>query len=145
MFVLTFDSDFEMQSSSELREEIANLEVEITHLERYLLSLYRTAFEGHVTSLSDTPGPYLQYKVKSSPLGLSNQLHHKMEQHVCRGGLIHHDKMSPAHGWASSDNQSCAANLKPTSSRVTCLPSLTYIWLIEPFFFGTGFQFLINL
>jgi hypothetical protein len=144
VFVLRFDLDFEMQSSVELREEIATLEVEIMHLERSLLSLYRTAFEGHVTSFSNTPGPYLQYKIESSPLVLSNQLHHKMGQHVCRGGSIHHDKMSPAHGWASSDNQSCAANLKPTSSRVTCLPSLTYIWLMEPFF-HIGLHFFTNL
>jgi hypothetical protein len=130
--------DFEIQSSAELRDEIATLEGEIMHLERYLLSLYRTAFEGHITSFSDTPGPYLQYKIESSPLVLSNQLHHKKEQYVSRGGLIHHDKMSPAHGWASSDNLS-SANLKPTSSRVTCLPSLIYIWLIEPFFL-TGLQ-----
>ncbi|KAE8057476.1 hypothetical protein FH972_014166 [Carpinus fangiana] len=106
-----------LKSSAELRDEIATLEGEIMHLERYLLSLYRTAFEGHITSFSDTPGPYLQYKIESSPLVLSNQLHHKKEQYVSRGGLIHHDKMSPALGWASSDNQSCSANLKPTSSR----------------------------
>uniref|UniRef100_A0A2N9F3F2 DUF547 domain-containing protein n=1 Tax=Fagus sylvatica TaxID=28930 RepID=A0A2N9F3F2_FAGSY len=105
------------KSSVELREEIATLEAEIMHLERYLLSLYRTAFEGNVTTLSNTPGSYLQYKTESSPKFLSNQLHYKMEPHVCKVDLVHHDKMSPAQGWATSDNQRIAASLKSTSSR----------------------------
>lgn len=103
------------KSSAELREEISTLESEIMHLERYILSLYRTTFEEHVTSLPDTPGPYLKYKIEPSPTVLSRKLHHKMEQQVCRGGPLHHEKMSPTHSWASSDNQSCAANLKSSS------------------------------
>lgn len=37
-----------MQSSAELVNEIATLEVEILRLERYLLSLYRTNFQHHL-------------------------------------------------------------------------------------------------
>lgn len=33
-----------LQSSEELKEEIADIETEILQLERYLLSLYRTSF-----------------------------------------------------------------------------------------------------
>ncbi|CAA0806965.1 Protein of unknown function- DUF547 [Striga hermonthica] len=40
------------KSSAELVKEIATLEVEIVHLERYLLSLYRTAFQQHLPRIS---------------------------------------------------------------------------------------------
>lgn len=111
-----------MQSSAELEEEIATLEAEIINLERNLLSLYRTAFKGHLSTLSDTPGPYLEHKIGSSPKLLSDQLHHNMETHVSKGDLIHHEGMSPAHGWASSDSRSYAVSLKSTSSRVNMPP-----------------------
>lgn len=39
------------KSSVELVEEITSIEIEILHLERYLLSLYRTSFEQHRSSL----------------------------------------------------------------------------------------------
>ncbi|KAI3517064.1 hypothetical protein L1887_16271 [Cichorium endivia] len=39
------------KSSIELVKEITSLETEIAHLERYLLSLYRTAFKQHVHSI----------------------------------------------------------------------------------------------
>ncbi|XP_050268055.1 uncharacterized protein LOC126712670 [Quercus robur] len=105
------------KSTAELKEEIATLEVEIMHLERYLLSLYRTAFDGNQSTLSNTPEPYSHYKTRSSQNFLSNQLHYKMEPHVGKGDLVHHDEVLPAHGWPSSDNQSFAASLKSTSSR----------------------------
>lgn len=40
------------KSATELIKEIAVLEVEVTHLEQYLLSLYRKAFDQQVSSLS---------------------------------------------------------------------------------------------
>lgn len=114
-----------MQSTMELKEEIATLEVEIMHLERYLLSLYRTAFDGNQSTLSNTPEPYSQYKTRASQKYLSNQLHYKMEPHVSKGDIVPHDVVLPAHGWPSSDNQSFAASLKSTSSRVNTLPCPT--------------------
>ncbi|XP_041017679.1 uncharacterized protein LOC121259929 isoform X2 [Juglans microcarpa x Juglans regia] len=112
---IPFDGTPTPKSSSELREEIATLEVDIIHLERHILSLYRTAFEGHQSS--DTPEPHLQYKIGSSPKILSNQSHKNMEPTVSKDGLVHQEKMSPAHGWVSSDNQSCAASLNSKSRR----------------------------
>ncbi|KAM6564503.1 hypothetical protein CsatB_024501 [Cannabis sativa] len=48
-----YTSDFEMpKSASELIKEIAVLEVEVTHLEQYLLALYRKAFDGQATTVS---------------------------------------------------------------------------------------------
>ncbi|EXB96690.1 hypothetical protein L484_011730 [Morus notabilis] len=46
-------ADVEMpKPATELIKEIAVLEVEVMHLEQYLLSLYRKAFDGQVSSLS---------------------------------------------------------------------------------------------
>lgn len=42
------------KSATELIEEIATLEVEVVHLERYLLSLYRTAFDQCIANSSNT-------------------------------------------------------------------------------------------
>ncbi|XP_058220462.1 uncharacterized protein LOC131330761 isoform X7 [Rhododendron vialii] len=46
-------------SSVELMREITSLEVEIMHLERYLLSLYRTSFEQHLPTLLENKGAHL--------------------------------------------------------------------------------------
>lgn len=40
------------QPATELIKEIAVLEVEVTHLEQYLLSLYRKAFDQQISSIS---------------------------------------------------------------------------------------------
>ncbi|XP_058220455.1 uncharacterized protein LOC131330761 isoform X2 [Rhododendron vialii] len=48
-----------MKSSVELMREITSLEVEIMHLERYLLSLYRTSFEQHLPTLLENKGAHL--------------------------------------------------------------------------------------
>ena len=39
-----------MQSAAELIKEISTLEIEVVHLERYLLSLYQTAFDQYLAS-----------------------------------------------------------------------------------------------
>lgn len=110
-----------MQSSTELREEIATLEDEILHLERYLLSLYRTAFEEHRPTLPDTHGSYLQYKIGSSPKILSNQSHQNMKPQVSKDGFVHRAKMSPT-GWANPDNPDFVEVLKSKSSKVNTPP-----------------------
>ncbi|KAJ4844462.1 hypothetical protein Tsubulata_046166 [Turnera subulata] len=53
------------KSCDELRKEIATLEAEIVHLERYLLSLYRTAFEDHLQPSSGFPQKLLGYNTES--------------------------------------------------------------------------------
>lgn len=46
------DAFMRLQPATELIKEIAVLEVEVMHLEQYLLSLYRKAFDGQVSSVS---------------------------------------------------------------------------------------------
>lgn len=92
------------KSSMELKEEIATLELEIMHLERHLLSLYRTAFQG--CALPSTPESHLQFKTG----------HSKLELQVHRGGVVHHDQTSPAHRRVSSDNRNSATSIKASSN-----------------------------
>ncbi|KAM1127193.1 hypothetical protein ACFX13_037995 [Malus domestica] len=93
------------KSCTELKEEIDTLELEIMHLERHLLSLYRTAFQG--CSLPGTPESHLQFKTGRSKLEL--QMH--------RDELTYHDQTSPAYLQASSDNRSSATGIKVPSEK----------------------------
>nr|XP_043635239.1 uncharacterized protein LOC122606427 isoform X2 [Erigeron canadensis] len=52
------------KSSMELVKEINALEMEILHLERYLLSLYRTSFQDHVDCIQYNESP-VERKIKS--------------------------------------------------------------------------------
>lgn len=98
------------KSSAELEEEIAALEVEIMHLERHLLSLYRTAFQG--CALPSTPDSHFQFKTGSPFKVVQKQSRSNLELQIHRGGLVHHDQTSPAHSRFHSDHQSSAISLK---------------------------------
>lgn len=109
---------FFLQSSAALRKEIATLEAEILHLERYLLSLYRTAFNEQLPGFSNMTKNHLQYKTGSP---LQAQSPHNLKVHQQTGDFIHHDQSSPAHGWSGSSSQSCIASLQSTSTMVSSL------------------------
>ncbi|KAF2310828.1 hypothetical protein GH714_017490 [Hevea brasiliensis] len=104
-----------LKSSDALRKEIATLEAEILHLERYLLSLYRTAFEEHLPATLNVPKNHMQYKNGSLSKVPVNQSHFNLRPHIENSNLIYHDQTSPAHGWASSDDQSCTSSVHTTS------------------------------
>ncbi|CAG7904791.1 hypothetical protein BRARA_G03458 [Brassica rapa] len=59
------------KSSEELKKEIASIELEILHMERYLLSLYRKSFEQQVSSLSNLSAKTLKRSVTTSPSSLT--------------------------------------------------------------------------
>ncbi|KAJ6336596.1 hypothetical protein OIU76_006469 [Salix suchowensis] len=101
------------KSSAVLRKEIATLEAKILHLERYLLSLYRIAFNEQLPGFSNMTKNHLQYKTGSP---LQAQSPHSLKVHEQTGDFIHHDQSSPAHGWSGSSSQSCIANLQSTST-----------------------------
>ncbi|KAG8654437.1 hypothetical protein MANES_05G136300v8 [Manihot esculenta] len=89
-----------LKSSDALRREIATLEAEISHLERHLLQLYRTAFEERPSATSNVP-----------------KNHFNLRPQIESSNLVYHDQTSPAHGWASSDDQSCTDSVHMTSTR----------------------------
>ncbi|PON35911.1 Ternary complex factor MIP1, leucine-zipper [Parasponia andersonii] len=87
------------QSSVELKEEIATLELEILHLERHLLSLYRTAFEGQLSTLPSTP-TWVASNSKSV-----QSMHSDRCAKLAKLAL-HHQKSPAAHPWTSQSHVS---------------------------------------
>lgn len=100
---------------AKLKEEIAMIEVEIMHLERCLLSLYRTTFE-HLPTFSDNPEIHIQYKTESALQVVANQSCYKLEPNMSRGGTVLHGQLFPGSILSGSDNPSYAA-VKTTSKR----------------------------
>ncbi|GFZ10602.1 tetratricopeptide repeat (TPR)-like superfamily protein [Actinidia rufa] len=87
--------------------EIALLEGEILHLERYLLSLYRTTFEQNLPALLENKGAYLQYDKGSQLQVLADQ--------SLKGGTISPHQTSPPCGLAGTDNPRHVASPKASS------------------------------
>ncbi|KAM5574062.1 hypothetical protein ABKV19_013532 [Rosa sericea] len=103
------------KSSAELEEEIATLEIEILHLERHLLSLYRTAFQG--CAWPSTPDSHLQFMTRSPLKFVQKQPRSSLELQMHRGGPFHHDQTSPSHSRFHSDHHSSATSIKATPKR----------------------------
>ncbi|OVA00715.1 protein of unknown function DUF547 [Macleaya cordata] len=102
-----------MQSSAELISEIATLEVEVMHLERYLLSLYRTAFENHLATLS--PAVMDQGCSSDVHCQTGSAFQDLMDNSCCyedvgvqRSGKIQHNTIPSVHG--------------PTNNHISYLP-----------------------
>ncbi|KAL7261497.1 hypothetical protein ACSBR1_000022 [Camellia fascicularis] len=110
------------QPSAELMGEIASLEMEIMHLERYLLSLYRTAFEQHLPTLMKSNGPYLLYNSGSPMKVIADQSCYKIEPDMWKGGRASHSQTSPPCGLAGFDNPSHAAPPKTSSDQKSADP-----------------------
>ncbi|KAJ4849045.1 hypothetical protein Tsubulata_046131 [Turnera subulata] len=106
------------KSCDELRKEIATLEAEIVQLERYLLSLYRTAFEDHLQTSSDVPQKLLGYNTESpSQVLVEEQSDYKLQVQVQEGGSKYQGQDSPAYDCSRSDNPSCISSIHSISTR----------------------------
>lgn len=75
-----------MQSAAELIKEISALEIEVVHLERYLLSLYRTSFNQYLASspnysLQASRSP-VDYHTRQLVCGSKGMLTDKQESHA---------------------------------------------------------------
>lgn len=97
-------------------------------LERHLLCLYRTAFDGQISTLPSTPtstSADLFRKHISSP---SASKFWGFDSHFCRLNSLHH---SPAHAWTSPYHHSPVTTPKPTptTTRVIHLSISFYIQL----------------
>ncbi|CAL5384272.1 unnamed protein product [Camellia sinensis] len=111
-----------MKPSAELMGEIASLEIEIMHLERYLLSLYRTAFEQHLPTLMKSNGPYLLYNSGSPMKVIADQSCYKIEPDTWKGGRASHSQTSPPCALPGFDNLSHAAPPKTSSDQKSADP-----------------------
>ncbi|KAK0576737.1 hypothetical protein LWI29_022570 [Acer saccharum] len=114
-----YNSTATPKSSAELRTEIATLETEILHMERYLLSLYRTAFEEHLpTTFSKSTGTCLEYDTGSlTPIVSHESYDNKLKPDIKKGGFFNPDLASPAHDLSISDDRISAASLIKAASK----------------------------
>lgn len=104
-------------SSADLVKEITTLEGEIINLERYLLSLYRAAFEQHLPSLSENCGIPLQKNIETESPTIADQSCLSREPNLCKGNPDYHNPTSPAHGLTGSDDQNHATTPRLSSKR----------------------------
>lgn len=103
------------------------LEAEIMHLERYLLSLYRTAFEEHLQTLSSIPGTHLEYKPGLSTPIVPNKSVNRLAPQMQKGDFFHYDQALPAHDLSISEDDNSAASLRGDSAMVNIHHRLTFL------------------
>ncbi|KAI4321706.1 hypothetical protein MLD38_035055 [Melastoma candidum] len=103
------------KSMMELRNEISVLEYEIARLERYLLSLYRTAFQENLSPAPNSTDTRSKYNPMSPSCKVESELGYKAEIPVKRTGLLRSIQSSPAHYWTSSESQSCSSSFNTRS------------------------------
>ncbi|KAL3514914.1 hypothetical protein ACH5RR_027631 [Cinchona calisaya] len=111
------------KSSIELMQEITTLEVEILQLERYLLSLYRTAFQQHHPVLMGGQGTLIEDKMRSHMQATDNRPCFEMDRAISRSDSNHHHQILPSNALACSNYHIKAATKSP-SRRVDKLPLL---------------------
>ncbi|KAG9128622.1 hypothetical protein Leryth_017109 [Lithospermum erythrorhizon] len=87
-----------LESSVELMKEIAILEVEILHMEHYILSLYRKAFKHHLQPLSRSCVVDSASKVTSTLSTPDNPIYVEMSHDTLKGGIDRNDQESHSNG-----------------------------------------------
>ncbi|KZV14817.1 hypothetical protein F511_38272 [Dorcoceras hygrometricum] len=109
-----------LPSSEELVTEIAKLEIEIARLEQYLLSLYRTAFQQHLPSISENHVVNGHQITVRPPLGFvsSDQLSHMMKLRIPKSYDDHHDQSSPTSALTGPNDLIHVATSKSSFGRV---------------------------
>ncbi|KAF3619825.1 hypothetical protein FXO38_32725 [Capsicum annuum] len=93
-----------LQSSMELMKEISSLEIEIMHLERYLLSLYRTAFQQNIPALLENQKIHSQGKISSPTQCTTDQSYSDVEQDMLKCGADQYDRISTSCALAGSSD-----------------------------------------
>ncbi|XP_024991356.1 uncharacterized protein LOC112525451 isoform X1 [Cynara cardunculus var. scolymus] len=113
---ISSDATPNAKSPVELLQQITSIEIEILHLERYLLSLYRTSFEHHLHS-SEThtmPSP-CQIETHSHLLSVADQSCDKVKPDACLSG--YHCRISPLQKGISGSNDQLGSSVPMSSSR----------------------------
>lgn len=90
------------------------------HLERYLLSLYRKAFQQHVPSIL---GNHAQQMNEIYPWTISDRPSQKMKLEMSKDYSDHQEQSSPTSALAGPDDLVQVATPRSSSERVVCLIS----------------------
>lgn len=104
-------------SSAELLNEIITIEDEITYLERYLLSLYREAFNQSSHSFSGKCETDLQNKILSEARIITDQSCSTLESNFSKDVPVHHPCISSVRASTDSDDWNRVGMLKPSTQR----------------------------
>lgn len=118
-----------LQCSMELMKEIATLEIEILRLERYLLSLYRAAFQQNLPALLETQKSHLQGKIDSPTQCTTDQSYSSVELDMSRCDTDQYDRISTASALAGSSDQMQTA--KKSSSRRVIHPTSEHLHIAK--------------
>lgn len=110
-----------MQSSAELLNEIITIEDEITYLERYLLSLYREAFNQSSHSPSGKCETDLQNNILIEPRNITDQSCSTLESNFSKDVPVHHHCISSPRASTDSDYWNRVGMLQPSIQRVSKL------------------------
>lgn len=111
----------------ELMKEISSLEIEIMHLERYLLSLYRTAFQQNIPALLENQKIHSQGKISSPTQCTTDQSYSDVEQDMLKCGADQYDRISTSCALAGSSDHIQTAK-KSLSIRVNTSNSRTSLY-----------------
>lgn len=109
-----------VQSSMELMKEIAILEVEIMRMERYLLSLYRAAFQQHIPDLLGKHAANIESKINTPLHSTVDDPNYNFEFGMSKVYVDKYDRSSSPSALVCSDDQLESAT-KSSSRRVIWL------------------------
>ncbi|WOG91864.1 hypothetical protein DCAR_0311119 [Daucus carota subsp. sativus] len=105
-------------SSAELVKEITNLEGEIIYLERYILSLYRAAFEQHIPSSPGGSKTSSQNKSDTESRNSSDKCCLGLEPKLCKDSPDYYNQSLPfTRNVANLDDQKYAATPKSSCKK----------------------------
>ncbi|KAL7085741.1 hypothetical protein ACP275_14G297900 [Erythranthe tilingii] len=105
-------------SSAEVVKEIAKLEVEIVHLERYLLSLYRTAFQQNLPSIPKNNGVTNVHQTNEiNPWVTSDQQSPKTKFQLTKTYSNNQDQSSPTSALAGPNDSVQVSTPKSSSEK----------------------------
>lgn len=104
-------------SSAELLNEIITIEDEITYLERYLLSLYREAFNQSSHCSSGKCETDLENKILIEPRNITDQSCSTPESNFSKDVPVHHHCISSVRASTDSDDWNRVGMLKPSTQR----------------------------
>lgn len=108
-----------IQASADLVKEITVLEGEIIYLERYLLSLYQSAFKPHIPSLSEKSENPFKKNIETDSRVVTDQSCLRRDPNLCKDNPDIHNQSSPANGLAGSDDWNLATTPKLSAKRVS--------------------------
>ena len=94
-----------MQSAAELIKEISTLEIEVVHLERNLLTLYRTAFDRYLASSPTTQSSRSPVEYHTRPLVQDPSKILSAQQEIHAASYFTNGQMDQSHSFKRTEGE----------------------------------------